>query len=209
MCRVNAEEAFLARVRDETFWILEKRPIGVSPEVWEREKSQRYLIIEYPFFAVLRDGKITVSRFRNPQHLELVKLTARARVINLSQDGDLGVPLSSGEIQESVCEWCGGPFADGLGPRETGKRIFCSDACKQRFRSFERHYSKLVESGDLTENLQLLHDLGVPGIELMKILRPRCVHCGGVIGEDRPITARFCSDKCRYDFHNEKKKSGK
>ncbi|MFA7174814.1 MAG: hypothetical protein WC340_15670 [Kiritimatiellia bacterium] len=207
MRRVNAEEAFLARVREEAFWIYEKRPIGVSPDVWEREKQRRYLIVEYPFFAVLRDGKISVSRFKNPQHLELVKLTARARIINLSRDGDIGVPQDNGEGQKTVCEWCGGPFADGLGPRETGKRVFCSDSCKQRFRSFERYYSKLVESGDLTENLQLLHDLGVPGRELMRILRPRCAHCGGVIGEDRPITARFCSDKCRFDFHNEKKKS--
>lgn len=206
MRRVDAEEAFLARVREEIFWIFEKRPIGVSPEVWKREKQRRYLIIEYPFFAVLRDGKITAGRFKNPQHLELVKLTARARVINLSRDGDIGVPLDSGEVQESVCEWCGGPFSPGLTAREAGKRMFCSDTCKQRFRSFERYYSK---SGDLTENLQLLHDLGVPGRELQKILRPRCAHCGGVIAEDRPITARFCSDACRYAFHNKRKKSGK
>lgn len=183
-------------------------------EIVESRRFKPHFFYDYPFYAVVNpddDGHTSPKRMRFSR-CSLQILNARIehykkegyRVVHLPDfyEGSFFTP----DHEDNICEWCGGPFADGLTAREKGKRIFCCDECKKKFRNFERVYSQMNKEGKIADNLQLLHDLGAPGIELLRILRDPCVSCGGIIPDDKQITAKFCSDKCRFDWHNEKKK---
>lgn len=186
------------------------------------ERKKPHFICAFPWCAVvslddqyrISCDKIEIFSINSP-HLLNLRINHYKQegfhIVDLSKDGDLYFPVPAGDewiFQDNVCEWCGGPFSDNLSAREKGKRIFCCNECKQKFRNFERIYSRLLKEGKITDNIQMLHDLGIPGVELARLLREPCLNCGNPIPDDKPLSAKFCSDKCRYEYHNKMKKLG-
>ncbi|MBN1194705.1 MAG: hypothetical protein JXA08_05100 [Methanomicrobiaceae archaeon] len=210
MNKTRKENEFIDEVKEELFWINQKKPIGVPSEEWEREKNRFFLFVDPPFFAVTRGLEIIKFGQTNNAHLALIEQTGTVKTIDFSKDREFRVSLTDGGVSfsDNVCEWCGAPFPEGLTRRQSGKRRFCDALCKQRFAAFEKQFSALCENESVADGLQLLHDLGSPAAYLLGILQRgrTCLHCGGDIPPEKPLNSRFCCDLCRFAHHNAKKK---
>ena len=221
----DLEKLFKLAVYEEWFTLQPGNSIIPDERLRKITESQRFephFFYDFPFCAVVnpdKEGHISKEKIKflrfSIQYLESRKKRYEEkgfRIVDLSKIVDLGFPVNTGgewSLQDNICEWCGGPFADDLSPREKGKRIFCCDDCKKKYRNFDRIYSQKKESGELTVNFQFLHDLRVPGVELARWLRDPCLNCGNIIPDDKPLNAKFCCDQCRYEHNNKKrKKSG-
>lgn len=222
----DLEKLFKLAVYEECFALQPGNSIIPDERLRKITESRRFMphfFHCFPWCAAVvpdKDGllsidEIKISRINSYHLLESRKEFFRSEgyhIEDLSEGENLGFPVNNGDewiLQDNICEWCGGPFADDLSPREKGKRIFCCDDCKKKYRNFDRIYSQKKESGELTVNFQFLHALRVPGIELARMLRDPCLNCGNIIPDDKPLTAKFCCNQCRYEHNNKKrKKSG-
>lgn len=221
------EEEFRYRIYEEWYFLQPGKTIAPNARVRdsiEKERHTPHFFYSYPFCGVLDVGddgvdwrSIKIGRAPSHQHLEMEKrrwLMQGYRLVDFDDDNSLGIPVcnSKGDwsFQGTMCRWCGKPFPAELTARQQGKRHFCSDACKEKFRNFERQYSVLRRRGEITDSFHLLHESGMPGIEMVKYLSHRpCENCGKLIGDTKPLSAKFCSDKCRYAYHNKKKREAK
>ncbi len=44
-----------------------------------------------------------------------------------------------------------------------------------------------------------------PHKTIMSLYRGNCKNCGGIISPNKQMSAQFCSDECRYEYHNKRK----
>ena len=218
-----SEEEFRQRIYEYWYYLQPGNsiiPDEKTKEITESRRFKPHYFHCFPWRAVvvpddrgsIIPDKIRISQIDSFHLLESQTKYFRSEgyhIEDLSEGETLGFPVNTGDgwiLQDNICEWCGGPFADDLTARQKGKRIFCSDECKQKYRNFEKIYSQLMKEGKISDNFQLIHDLGVPGVEMARMLRDPCLTCGNKIPDDKPLNAKFCSNKCRYDHHNKMKK---
>jgi len=110
--------------------------------------------------------------------------------------------------KRTTCKWCGCKLGISDNPRRPQE--YCCKAHKLKYQRLEKIIQELQASGDkrLTPGLSFLYNIGRPGIEIERHLRPRCLMCGGIIEDDKPIHAQFCS-KCapkKQNYYRNKKK---
>jgi hypothetical protein len=214
---------FELKVREECAFLLSDRGVFYHPPGTASRQELRatpHVFVDFPYLAVVTPEDIldsnrlidcTKIRIREVSR-EILEIIVRRdtdrRVVNFGETIDLGVVVKDSDgltFADEICEWCGQPFSDDLLPRQKRKRRFCCTDCGRAFRSFNRQYAELRSEGNLSDNLQVLHDLGIPGIELARIIRGPCLHCGGAIGDNKSLRVKFCSDLCRYAHNNAKK----
>ncbi len=111
-------------------------------------------------------------------------------------------------LPKKYCIWCGCELDN---TRHAGRpQLFCCNAHKLRHDRLEKMLFDLQNTDDKRFTAQLcdMYNIGRPGIEIERLLRPRCLMCGGIIEDDKPIHAQFCS-KCapkKQNYYRNKKK---
>lgn len=135
--------------------------------------------------------------------------------------------LSNSVYQIQECKYCGKEIKKYPIYTSPGKREFCKGGlCKSRYKKFKNLVEKLYREGKISswyKSVYLNTSSSVfknillfsPGKADFKILdsgdiiylkenRRYCLWCGKEMEEKR-TGARFCSDECRYKYHNDQK----
>ena len=220
----SKRSSFELKVCEECAFLLSDKGVFFhynNPNAREDARRTPHVFLQFPFCAVVDIDKNT--SLIDVENIRAVEVNSRRlfesqggryhdkgyRVVNFDEETDLGVLVkiaNEWDFVDQICEWCGGPFPDGLTARQRGGRRFCSIECGRRFRSFNRQYGEMLAEGKFSITLQIIHDMGVPGIELARMIRGPCLHCGNMIGDNKSLRVKFCSDLCRHAHYNKKRK---